>query len=118
MESIVDSFARRGGRGAPAMPNLVGLEWDSREVRMMIAAGRGRQTVIEQAFSVPLDREGSTVGIAEQIGRLVATELDSRGLGRPDAIVAVGRSSIELRQLQLPPCTDDDLPDLVRFQAM
>jgi Tfp pilus assembly PilM family ATPase len=85
---------------------------------MMIASGRGRQVVIEQAFSVPLDRESLTVGLAEQIGRLVASELDSRGLGRPEAVVAVGRSSIELRQLQLPPASDDDLPDLVRFQAM
>ena len=33
-------------------------------------------------------------------------------------MVAVGRNSIELRQLQLPPAADEDLPDLVRFQAM
>ena len=45
-------------------------------------------------------------------------EPEARGLGRPDAVVAVGRSSIELRQLQLPPAAEDDLPDLVRFQAM
>jgi hypothetical protein len=32
-------------------------------------------------------------------------------------LVAVGRGSIELRQLQLPPAPDDELPDMVRFQA-
>ena len=31
--------------------------------------------------------------------------------------MAVGRTSIELRQIQLPPAPDDDLPDMVRFQA-
>ena len=54
---------------------------------------------------------------AEQIGRRIAAELDARGLGRAEAVVAVGRNSIELRQLQLPPAPDEDLPDLVRFQA-
>ena len=31
--------------------------------------------------------------------------------------MAVGRGSIELRQLQLPPAPDEELPDMVRFQA-
>ncbi len=100
------------------MPQLIGLEWDSREVRMMVASGRGRQVVIEQAFSFPIESDVPAVGLAEKIGRRVAGELDARGLGRSDAVVAVGRSSIELRQLQLPPAAEDDLPDLVRFQAM
>ncbi len=100
------------------MPQLIGLEWDSREVRVMVASGRGRQVVIEQAFSFALHLDAPAVGLAEQIGRRIAGELDARGLGRPDGVVAVGRSSIELRQLQLPPAVEDDLPDLVRFQAM
>jgi Tfp pilus assembly PilM family ATPase len=100
------------------MPQLIGLEWDSREIRMMVASGRGRQVVIEQAFSVMLDSDTPAVGLAEQIGRRIASELETRGLARSDAVVAVGRSSIELRQLQLPPAAEDDLPDLVRFQAM
>ena len=83
----------------------------------MVASGRGRQVVIEQAFSIPCETDPSAADTAEQIGQRIASELDSRGLGRADAVVAVGRNSIELRQLQLPPAPDEDLPELVRFQA-
>jgi Tfp pilus assembly PilM family ATPase len=99
------------------MPQLFALEWDPREIRLMVASGRGRQVVIEQAFSIPCETDPSAADTAEQIGRRIAAELDDRGLGRAEAIVAVGRNSIELRQLQLPPAPDEDLPDLVRFQA-
>ena len=99
------------------MSQLFALEWDPREIRLMVASGRGRQMVIEQAFSIPCETDPSAADTAEQIGKRIASELDARGLGRAEAVVAVGRNSIELRQLQLPPAPDDELPDMVRFQA-
>jgi hypothetical protein len=39
-------------------------------------------------------------------------------LGRLEVLVAVGRSSVELRQLTLPPAPDDELPDLARNLAL
>ncbi len=99
------------------MQYLFALEWDPREIRLMVASGRGRQVVIEQAFSIPCEFDPTAADAAEPMGRRIAAELDARGLGRGEAVVAVGRSSIELRQLQLPPAPDDDLPDMVRFQA-
>jgi Tfp pilus assembly PilM family ATPase len=99
------------------MPQLFALEWDAREIRVMVASGRGRQIVIEQAFSIPCETDPSATAAAEQIGRKIAAELDARSLGRAEVIVAVGRNSIELRQLQLPPAPDQDLPEMVRFQA-
>ncbi len=99
------------------MSQLFALEWDSREIRMMVASGRGRQVVVEHAFSIPCEIDVSAADAAESIGRRIAAELDARGLGRAEAVVAVGRNSIELRQLQLPPAPDEDLPELVRFQA-
>ena len=99
------------------MSQLFALEWDPREIRLMVASGRGRQIVIEQAFSIPCETDPSAAAAAEQIGKRIAAEVDARGLGRAEAVVAVGRNSIELRQLQLPPAPDEDLPDLVRFQA-
>ena len=99
------------------MPQLFALEWDPREIRLMVASGRGRQIVIEQAFAIPCATDPSAADTAESIGRRIAAELDARELGRAEVVVAVGRNSIELRQLQLPPAPDEDLPELVRFQA-
>lgn len=101
------------------MPQLLALEWDSNEARLAVAASRGNRVVIEQAFSVPLRAAEADAEIAgPDIGAQIAAALASRGIGRVDSVVAVGRSSIELRQLSLPPAPDEDLPEMVRFQAM
>ena len=54
---------------------------------------------------------------AVDTGQRLATALAARGISRLDALVSVGRTNIELRQLSLPPAPDDELPDMVRFQA-
>ncbi len=100
------------------MPQLLALEWDSREIRAVVAGIRGGRAAIEHAFSIPWNESESTAETAEKrLGEKIAAELDARGIGRPPALVAVGRTSIELRQIQLPPAPDADLPEMVRFQA-
>ncbi len=101
------------------MPQLLSLEYNDTEARMVVANPRGDRVVIEQAFSVSLAPEGP--GDSEEsvdVGGRIAAALAARGVGRIDALVAVDRSSIELRQLSLPPSPDDELPEIVRFQAM
>ncbi len=79
---------------------------------------RGSRIFIEHAFLVPWNEEDAAAGEAEDhVGRRIAEELDARGIGRPPTLVAIGRGSIELRQLQLPPAPDEELPDMVHFQA-
>jgi Tfp pilus assembly PilM family ATPase len=101
------------------MPQLLALEWDGSEARLAVASTRGDQVLIEQAFAVELrPRESAGEKSEVDIGARLASALGARGLGRLDTLVAVGRTNIELRQLLLPPAPDDELPDLVRFQAM
>jgi Tfp pilus assembly PilM family ATPase len=101
------------------MPQLLALEWDASEARLAVASTRGDQVVIEQAFSVELrPREQGADKSEVDIGARLTSALGARGIGRLDTLVAVGRTNIELRQLLLPPAPDDELPDLVRFQAM
>ena len=52
------------------------------------------------------------------VGQRIGTALAARGLGRIDTLVAVGRSNVELRQLTVPPAPDDELPQMVHFQAL
>jgi Tfp pilus assembly PilM family ATPase len=100
------------------MSQLLALEWNGHEIRVAVACGRGSRVVVEHAFLIPWSEGDAGLDKPEQhIGKRIAEELDARGIARPQTLVAVGRGSIELRQLQLPPAPDEDLPDLVRFQA-
>lgn len=101
------------------MPRWLAIEWDSSEARLAVAATRGRQWFIEDAFSVALRPRGAAGESGEvDIGTRIAAALGVRRISRVETLVAVGRASIELRQLSLPPAPDEELPELVRFQAM
>ncbi len=97
------------------MTNYVALEWDSREARVVTASQRGREAVIEHAFRVELIPRES--GGDVDVGQRVGAALEARGIKRGETLIGVGRTSIELQHLSLPPAPDDELPEMVRFQA-
>lgn len=103
------------------MPRLLAIEWDNREARVAVAQTRGTALVVEDALSVPLSPREDAEGKVQPdpaAGSKVAAALAARQIRRADALVAVGRSGIELKRLGMPPAPDDELPDLVRFQAL
>ncbi|MCB9938250.1 MAG: hypothetical protein H6823_08410 [Planctomycetaceae bacterium] len=101
------------------MAKLLALEWGLREARVAVARTQGGSIVVEHAFGVDLGpRDPGQTFSDDTIGGKLAQALASRGIGRTETLVAVGRASIELRQLALPPCPLEELPDLVRFQAL
>lgn len=106
------------------MSRLLALEWDAREARVVVARRRGKTAVIEQAFAEPWRKdasssEGESTGSNEaRLGARLGEMLAEHGVRRIDTLVAVGRSNIELRLLTLPPAPPEELPDLVRFQAL
>ncbi|MDA1051622.1 MAG: hypothetical protein O3C40_14230 [Planctomycetota bacterium] len=101
------------------MAKLLALEWGLREARVAVARTHGDDIVVEQAFAVDLGpRDPGQTFSDETVADKLAKALVARGLGRTETLVAVGRASIELRQLTLPPSPPEELPDLVRFQAM
>ena len=93
------------------MSQLLALEWDAHEARVVLARRRGKQAVIERAVAIDLT---SPPPLAAKLAELVK----EAGFGRAEALVAVGRSNIELRLLSVPPVPPEELPDLVRFQAL
>ena len=95
------------------MPQYLAIGWESGECRVAIASLRGRQVEIDHAFTIARGADEPP----DALGARIAKELDSRGCGRPETMVSVGRTRIELRQFTVPPAAEDDLPDLVRFQA-
>jgi Tfp pilus assembly PilM family ATPase len=101
------------------MPSLLAIEWDGYEARVAVARRRGGDVVIDHAFCVALSPRDPGQTFADvNVGERIAAALAARHIGRAETLVAVGRASIELRLLTLPPADDDELPEMVRFQAM
>ena len=99
---------------------LIALEWDDREARVAVATPRGSDIVVEDAFAVDItaaagDDAASNVAA---VGRRIAEALSQRDLRGCDALVGLGRTSIELRTLSLPKGPPEEIPDMVRFQAL
>ncbi len=98
---------------------MLALEWNDDEARVAVAASRGGRVAVEHAFAVDLGSGPSgDAAPGVNVGERIAAALAARHVGRAGALVAVGRSDVELRRLSLPPAPNDELPDLVRFQAM
>ncbi|MGQ9575073.1 MAG: hypothetical protein ACUVUC_07120 [Thermoguttaceae bacterium] len=101
------------------MSRLLALEWSETEARFAVASARGGRVTIEQAFSASMRPGDWAPGQpAPEAGQRIAAVLAQRKVGRIDTLVAIGRASIELRQLSIPPCPDEEVADLVRFTAL
>ena len=99
------------------MPRYLALELSRTESRLLLARAGSGGVAVEEAFCTPWNSdETSSSDAAVQDAALIAALAD-RGLARLPVIGIVGRSDVELRLLQLPPAPDEELPDMVRFQA-
>jgi Tfp pilus assembly PilM family ATPase len=106
--------ARTSGR-------LIALEWDSAEVRLVVGSRTGKHAVLRQALRMPLARREEGEKEEDHAGMLaesIRALLRQAGARNARLLIGVNRQSIDLRQLTLPPCPDDELPDLVRNQAL
>ncbi len=100
------------------MPQLLAIEWDGYEARLAVARTRTGDIVVEHAFCVALlPRDPGQTFADVNVGERIAAALAARGIGRMETLVSVGRASIELRLLTLPPASEEELPEMVRFQA-
>jgi len=101
------------------MSRLLALEWDAKEARVVVGRKRGAALAVEQAFEIPLpQREEGQPAAEADIGSLLSKALSEHGIAKGEALVAVGRASIELRFLSTPPVPPEELPEVVRFQAL
>lgn len=98
------------------MANLIAIDWDSHELRAVAGrtAGSGAVTLTD-AVAIPLPSDD----LAE-VNKALKDWVSTLGAGKSKAklLVAIGRGKAELRQLNLPPVPENELPALVRFQAM
>jgi Tfp pilus assembly PilM family ATPase len=101
------------------MPRYLALDWDDQEARVAVARTSGRMAVIEAAFTIALpEREEGKLRPPAIVAELLSKEFSERGLAKLDTLLALGRGSVELRTLSIPPAPAEEQPDLVRFQAL
>lgn len=92
------------------MAKRLAIDWDDTELRLVAAQSSAGGITVTDAAVIPIEE-----------GRVVETlreAVSARGLEKTDTFVAIGRGKAELRELKLPSVPDDELPDMVRFQAI
>ena len=99
------------------MARLIAFDWDRAEARIVVARTSGDSVRVDQMVAVPLDLDGQETNL-EPLHQQLSKALASQRASKSQALVAVGRSLVELRTMNLPPAPAEELPDMVRFQAM
>ncbi len=94
---------------------MLAVQWDRSTVDYVLAERKGGQVTITAAGSI--DRPARGRGEQVSPGELLRDELQRLGVRHPDLLVALGRGSVDVIPLQLPPAGDKELPTLVANQV-
>lgn len=95
------------------MPKKIAIDWDASELRLVVGRTSASGVTIVDLAVVPLDGSDE-----EDVAAVLEKTLQDRNLGKLPTLVTIGRGKAELRQLQLPPVPEEELPDMIRFQAV
>ena len=95
------------------MANLIAVEINNTDILVVAARTNAQRLQFSHLFSVELESDDTDAEIAKKL----KTALGKQGVGRGESVIVVGRQQIELRDISVPPAPDNELPDLVRFQA-
>ena len=99
------------------MPRFVALDWDDQHVRAVLANQQGASLTVDDAVTVALD-SSETGSETQDLARAIRKAVRDRRYRSAEAVITIPRADVELRLLSLPPVPDEELPDIVRFQAM
>lgn len=97
------------------MAKIAAIDFDDNSARVVVAKTTGSSFQVQSAFEVEMN--SSFESDATQFGKDLTEALGSK-VGRCEALVSFGRGMSELRVINVPVVPDNELPDIVRFQAM
>ena len=95
------------------MPNFVAIEFCEDKLLIACAKSAGRQFQVTHLLELDAGDSSSE----EELGESLKSILADAGVTRAELIGIVGRDQSEVREMTVPPVPDNELPDLVRFQA-
>jgi Tfp pilus assembly PilM family ATPase len=97
------------------MAEILALDWEADRV-CGVQADVGKSSVkIQKSFSGVIPEDA--IGQPERVGAWLQTQLKEHGISARQAIVSLPREEVIMRHLEVPPVSDNELPDLVRFQS-
>ncbi len=104
------------------MSRVVAFEWSPEQLRVILARVRRNSVNVERLWSIslpstPEERDQPETPLSAKLAEQIGEALGRLSVSRAEAFVVVSRAHVELRQLNLPPVPDEELPDIVRFQA-
>lgn len=100
------------------MSRIVTIDCTSNEIRIAVGTKGLTGVSLEHVVCCPLElSENEDLFSSPKTLEAIQSLLKKVGVKSGDAIVCVGRSSIELRALTLPTVDRNELPDMVRFAA-
>ncbi len=95
------------------METLVAIHWHGSVLRIAAAHVDEGVVRVHKLIERSLPESADLAMVREELSNVVAAE----NLKGHDAAVVVDREQFEMRQLTLPQVPDEELPDIVRFQA-
>lgn len=95
------------------MADYLVIEWDPLCLRGLDVQAGGGSILVRDAFEMPQPSGHSQPALKEWF----AHYLDEKGITTRQVIVTLPRESVVVRRLELPDAPDEDLPQMVRFQA-
>lgn len=97
--------------------NILALEWNRKDLRMIVLRPKGAGVELVKAVSVPIPAE-VRMDDAESLGAFIRAAMRSADLGAKRALLSIPRDQVVLNTLSLPPTPAEELAAIVQFQVV
>lgn len=99
------------------MPDYLALDWEQDGIYGLDANVQRDRVRVRKSFHLTWPEGLDVSANPQQAGEWLGGELQRLGVTSKQALVSFAREDAVVRQLELPITPDDELPELVRFQA-
>ncbi|MHC4877638.1 MAG: type IV pilus biogenesis protein PilM [Planctomycetota bacterium] len=97
------------------MAEFLALDWEADRICGVQADVSKSLVKIQKSFSGVIPEDA--VGQPERVGAWLQTQLKEHGITAKQVVVSLPREEVIMRHLEVPPVSDDELPELVKFQS-
>lgn len=99
------------------MPDFLAIDWEQDGLYGLDASVQKDRVRVRKSFRLKWPEGLDVSANPQQAGEWLGGELKQLGVTAKQALISFAREDAVVRQLELPVTPDDELPELVRFQA-